>query len=864
MRTDTPLYFAGKFPFGKISHRWSMINKYHKVYRFAVYGRAASGKTCILAALAMKCVAHPSEYTSTWILEPAGMPKPAGDPETWDVGDHASAFYLGKMWLEKAIDRLSRGELPPPNPNRAEPLRFLYHFTTPSHRTYPVELIDYSGELIDPAISDDGMAKRLREHLRAMDGILVLAEIPRPEEEDGRPLSAELLKLEQAFAILKNENKEGPTLDIPLALLINKWDRRSSFRYTTPENEYRELQHFLNKKPEPPHKGLVDALKNSVTKDNFQVFPVSAFGEHELTRNGDDSIIERPKSVLPLQSFGLEDGFIWAAQRRDTIDVTLFEEQVSAKSGWCFLKNASVIFSLPLIGRGRDLARRFPGKSPERIKVKQILRRYFLTIATNFLCFMIMLFAIFSLSEDIHDNIRYHAIMAAKSDPQATPAVLQADEEWLASYYRAPFYRHFVSRFMVMSRKEAMVTLTSFRDRREEMQWRPVAEATDDLLRVELAREYLRKFGGNGRYTDLAGTMVATAEQTRKYLENQNYIANIITALAAIRIDGAQNEEQLENLYRQLLNPPYVDAVNADLYALQKKTLAEMNAVKIKFAKDKSRKKWLIFRDQYLEAMREGDIVRAGEILDLLKGQAISPAETAKLNGDFQARVVPELTTLINEKSKKKLWGQARNLLQQALDSRSLVARLGAQELKQLQGLYGELDVAEDRDLYNLVLGYKDLEHVRQYLKYAPLRKMERWVTNYQQYLNRLANPLDLMLVLDNISWGESCRRSELLVTFNGKTIIDEADLHPPGSGVSSQLGSIGFRDKLSDIARISAKVVCISWFSSNAGEANWEGTVGSLPGLRLKLEGKGSTERSITFTLSGLPDEPILPAWGS
>ena len=61
-------------------------NKHQKAYRFAVYGRAASGKTCILAALAMKCVAHPSEYTSTWILEPVGMAKPKGAPETWDVG----------------------------------------------------------------------------------------------------------------------------------------------------------------------------------------------------------------------------------------------------------------------------------------------------------------------------------------------------------------------------------------------------------------------------------------------------------------------------------------------------------------------------------------------------------------------------------------------------------------------------------------------------------------------------------------------------------------------------------------------------------------------------------------------------------
>jgi len=180
--TDFPQLLLNTF-----RRKLSVSNKYQKAYRFAVYGRAASGKTCILAALAMKCIAHPSKYTSTWILEPANIPKPQGDPETWDIKEPASAYHLGKMWLEKAIERLTLGELPPPNPNRGEPLRYLYHFTTPDHRTYPIELIDYSGELIDPAISNDEMAKRLREHLRTMDGILVLAEVPHPRDERKLP-----------------------------------------------------------------------------------------------------------------------------------------------------------------------------------------------------------------------------------------------------------------------------------------------------------------------------------------------------------------------------------------------------------------------------------------------------------------------------------------------------------------------------------------------------------------------------------------------------------------------------------------------------------------------------------------------------
>jgi hypothetical protein len=709
------------------------------------------------------------------------------------------------------------------------------------------------------------MAKRLREHLSTMDGILVLAEVSRHDDEESQPLNAELLKLEQAFAILKNENKEGPTLDMPLALLINKWDRRSPLRYSTPENEYRELQLFLEKKPEPPHKGLVDALKYSVTKENFQVFPVSAFGEHELSRSADDSIIERPKSVLPLQSFGLEDGFIWAAQRRDTIDITCFMEQVSEKSGWCFFKNATIFFSLPLISKGRILAKRFPEKSAERMRIEQALKQYFLTITANVLCFLVLLFSIFSVGEGIYDNFRYRSILSAKSDPQATLQHLKDDEEWLAVYYRAPFYRHAISRFLVMDSDEALATLRAFRDRREEMSWRPVEEATDELVRVELARKYLEQFGENGMYNDLANSIVTEAAQAKKYLENQLYLSNIATAFEAALLKGAQSEEELGNLYQQLLTLPFADAVPADLYGQQKKTLARIATEKIKLAKDKGKEKWLINRDQYLGAMRGGDIVLAVESLGLMLGQAVAREETEKLVVDFQKRAVTEFTNHINEKSRKKLWGQARNILQQALDNQPLVEHLGAPQLKQLQNLHNVVDIAEDSDLYAQVVKYKDQERITHYLKYAPLKKMTRAVSRYQQHLQQLANPLNLKLVLDNISWGGRCRDGDLFVTFNGKTIIEKAGFSSSKSGVSSQIGSTQFRAKVSDIANVYAKVTCSSfWTGKKTGEVNWEGTVGTLRGLRLKLDSEDSANRTITFTLSGLPEEPILPAWGS
>ena len=114
-----------------------------KVYRFGLYGRAGSGKTCLLAALAMQRIAHPNQLSCTWIPQPPDLPPPTGDPQSWDERDPAVVFYLGKQWLDDAITCLSDGGTPPPNPNHPEPLRFLYDFSTAEHRTFRVELIDY-------------------------------------------------------------------------------------------------------------------------------------------------------------------------------------------------------------------------------------------------------------------------------------------------------------------------------------------------------------------------------------------------------------------------------------------------------------------------------------------------------------------------------------------------------------------------------------------------------------------------------------------------------------------------------------------------------------------------------------------------
>ncbi|MCK5719462.1 MAG: hypothetical protein KAH84_05855, partial [Thiomargarita sp.] len=332
-----------------------------KVYRFGLYGLSASGKTCMLAALAMPRYPHPSGYSCTW--QPVSADKKAGE-------EVAKNWEYSKEWMEKSIERLSQRDVPEPNPTGEEQFIFQYDFTGDNHQTFCIELIDYSGELINPAISSSELAKDLRTRFIEMDGILVLAEAPywdklghqeNSEKSRDGEIHVDLYQLRQAFSLLRGEKQEGASLDTPVALIVNKWDRYSTIDYNNPNQEQEKLEKFLHDKiKQPPHKGLYDVLHSSITEGNFKTFPASALGNNEFIRLENGDVVERIKQVKPLKTFGLENAFIWLAEQRNAIDLQHY--QVTATKNLDTCKKT-----------GLELLNRFPAKSELAKQVEKTL-----------------------------------------------------------------------------------------------------------------------------------------------------------------------------------------------------------------------------------------------------------------------------------------------------------------------------------------------------------------------------------------------------------------------------------------------------------------------------------------------------------
>ncbi|OQY43684.1 MAG: hypothetical protein B6247_31290 [Candidatus Parabeggiatoa sp. nov. 2] len=439
----------------------------------------------MLAALAMPRYPHPLGYTCIW-LPPIDAPK-AGKQDK-----RLMNLYTSKEWLEKAIHKLSVQDLPEPNPASDEYFSFEYDFTASTHQTFCIEIIDYSGELINPVISNSTLAKNLRKKFTTMDGILVLAEAPyrdrlghvqsAQKSRDGQT-HTDLYQLQQTFSLLRSEKQEGAALDFPVALLVNKWDRYSDIDYANPAKEQSKLEEFINSNPPPPHKGVHDVLRFSVAEGNFKMFPVSALGDNEFVRLDNGDVVEHPKQANPLNAFTLVDAFIWLAQRRDAIDFQQFVEKGTLNKK-CKKTGLELLNSLQ--------------KNSEQAKqIHTILQSYQKTKTRRIISTLIAIVALLFVTETTMDFRNYHQHIVAINNPHTTHEQFDKAETWLTQYVAAPYFRHLISRVFLSSREQAQKTLMELQAHRDKFLWEPVAIAlkANDLPAAKApASEYLKYF----------------------------------------------------------------------------------------------------------------------------------------------------------------------------------------------------------------------------------------------------------------------------------------------------------------------------------------------------------------------------------
>ncbi len=722
--------------------------------------------------------------------------------------------------------------------------------------------------------------------MQECDGLLVLAEIPHANR-DHEPLVDDLQKLTSAFSELLNERGTSPRQEWPIALLLNKWDRRSQDVKIARSDSDALIKGFIEQSPPPSHASLLNTIRNAVGEENVKCFPVSAFGSHQILPDG----TEVPQVTDGrLQSFGLEDGFNWCAHQADSLRVQGLKDAEANASWWAFpqmviglsdsayrsekspwkrwIRGVSV--RCGIFDTWEQLGRS-PKDTDLHKRATNVLARFGLKFATQITTFLLVGISAVLLIESTIDGITYRGISSSQNNPAATAEELRKGEEWLDEYFRSPSYRHLLSHRFILDRAGAYTLLVDLRTRRDNSLWKTVSDAANQQTKVSLARNYLVEFE-SGLHSPEAKTLVADADREEQDLKNREFLQQLTIKLDAIEPKADAPLSVLHGLSEKLSSIPYPESRSQstkDRQAALRNAIAEKQRKIIEAQGDME---WVKFEHSYVTAMQSNNVPLAAEYLSKR-----TPRDT-QLDGlinDFAERAPAIVSERVRGHVKNRSWQQARELTRVASDP-NVVMLLEASQRNTIADLVTEINEAEDKDLYSQIVRYKPqcADQVSAYLSRAPLKTMQEQVEAYRDYLKIKQAPIDMELSLSNLQWHDRYYGNvynyynDVTVLVKGLPLITATGIASKRNDRSAQVGSGTLRAQLNETVTIDVSVVAkygVAWTSTTSGgSGSWTGTPSQLQsGVTIDLNGKGFTNKA-TFNLSGLPSEPRLPEWGS
>ena len=712
-------------------------------YRIALYGAKGHGKSCFLAALGCPRETNSRGHSCKRLPRTS-----APEPKTKD------ALARGYDWVEKAEKLLLSGDVPAVTPVEEEPIALRYRFHLADKRDAEVELIDYSGELVNPDTQTSALAEVLREKMEKLDAIFVLA--PHPGEGDATVLPFELHGLGSAFSLIL---KDRPS--IPVGLIVNKWDRRGPIDHEDYEGERQDLDAFLADAGKSG--GYLD-LRNQLAKfsadnKNFAAFPLSAFGRYESQAGGGkkEATMDVPKLTGTkgdasglLASFGLEDPFAWAIDRRDEIDREAAEqraEETLRVNRWNPLSLGKLWAEAGEASRRvRGLTHRFPPNDTRLQTTGDLAGGLQKVKAFATLLCLVYAYAIWSVGDLVVGLNSYAAAAETLRDSASTESEYEEAKEWLTAYATGgvPFTWNFWTK-RIRSSEEAVALIDEADENREKALYVPVEEAVEATQILNAANEYLEKYP-QGRYRgeveaakDEAITTIAKEKNGAHLVELRQRFAGLVESKAGVR--------EYEDLQDALAAPfPEEEAIDDETMAKRSSLKAEV-AEKLKEARvaltQKERK------EKYAEAMREADLLTAADYVEKLTPPPSQPHPELE---DFKSRFFEKLKDKLTEHVNRRNWPEAESLTAQL---KRLPSNLRPEPETYLQRILEEetrVEWAKDKYYYEAFRKRPTVPSADKYLATAP-GHMKKEVEAYKDYLTTKDGKYEYTMDFTHVDW---------------------------------------------------------------------------------------------------------------
>jgi len=307
-------------------------------YRFGLFGHRASGKSVYLVALGASRREETDGVSATYLnaLSPeAGV----------NLATLRSREEIGLAYAE-SLKALEERRLPPQTDSADGNLRYAFELGRPGDAIAPfigatirtIEISDHAGELVNRLTTEIKKAGQLRSFLARRDGLILVAEAPRPDDDAAtRSKSlAEVTALGSRLSeVLENQSLEAIRCRT-LVLLVTKWDRIHSFdgiqregetetaflqRLREEESRHDKLfEAWLETPQASEHRRLLQELRVRFGENAVRAYPVTAFGQAhvEVDPHNKDKLIELP-TTLPLPTLNLVKPLTFLAERTDAV-----------------------------------------------------------------------------------------------------------------------------------------------------------------------------------------------------------------------------------------------------------------------------------------------------------------------------------------------------------------------------------------------------------------------------------------------------------------------------------------------------------------------------------------------------------------